>query len=407
MTTPGPAGLLTRAVADAAVAIDGPTYLYDLTHLDGHARAIRAALPPGIEVLYAVKANPDPRLLAVLERHVDGWEVASGGELAHLRRHVPGRPAYFAGPGKTDAELAAALAAGVTFHVESAEELRRLDALVSAAGTAGRAAAGRSRAAVLLRVNLPVPAGLPLALAMGGRPSPFGMDPAEADACGHALAAGALSGIDFRGVHAHLASGLDAPACADMADVTLRWAVGFGARHRLRVAEIDVGGGMTVDYRRPWARFDWTGYGERLSRTIRAVGAGAVVRIEPGRSLTAYSGWYATRIVDLKLSHGQWFAIVAGGTHHLRTPVAKGHDQPFAVLPTHTWTRPWPRSETSGPVTVVGQLCTPKDVLAREVPVDRVGVGDVVVFALAGAYGFTISHHDFLMHPRPAVRHVS
>mgnify|MGYP001309436686 FL=1 len=224
---------------------------------------------------------------------------------------------------------------------------------------------------------------------MGGGPSPFGMDPAEADACLAELP----PEIELLGVHAHLASGLDAQACAAQGRTVLDWAAAFAARHGVGLAEVVIGGGMHVDYTRPAERFDWAAY----RAALRLPDHGPLVRIEPGRALTAYSGWYVTDVLDLKRSAGEWFAICRGGTHHLRTPVAKGHDQPFTVLPTGTG------PTIAGPVTVVGQLCTPKDVLARRVPVERIGVGDRVAFALAGAYALNISHRDFLMHPPPAL----
>jgi diaminopimelate decarboxylase len=112
-------------------------------------------------------------------------------------------------------------------------------------------------------------------------------------------------------------------------------------------------------------------------------------------------------VLDVKHSHGEAFAVVAGGTHHLRTPAAKGHDQPFAVLPVNRWPAPWPASQprpgvTGQPVTIAGQLCTPRDVLARRVRVSRLRAGDMVAFGLAGAYAWNISHHGFLMHPPPS-----
>ena len=107
-------------------------------------------------------------------------------------------------------------------------------------------------------------------------------------------------------------------------------------------------------------------------------------------------------MLDVKHSHGQAFAVIAGGTHHLRTPAAKGHDQPFAVVPVPDWAPPWPRPGVADTaVTITGQLCTPKDVLARQVTVPRLRAGDVVAFGLAGAYAWNISHHSFLMHPPP------
>ena len=231
-------------------------------------------------------------------------------------------------------------------------------------------------------------------LRMGGGPSPFGMDPADA--------AAALSDagpeIEIVGVHAHLASGLDAAECAAQGRTVLDWASAFAAEQRITLAEVVIGGGMNVDYRRPGELFDWAAYRAALRLPER----GPLVRIEPGRALTAYSGWYVTDVLDLKESGGEWFAICRGGTHHLRTPVAKGHDQPFTVLPVDPWPGQGERPGTDEPVTVVGQLCTPKDVLARRVPAGPIRVGDRVVFALAGAYALNISHRDFLMHPPPA-----
>ena len=127
-----------------------PAYVYDLAALDAHAAAIRAALPRAVQFCYAVKANPDAAVLRMLARHADGFEVSSGGELAHTSAAAPGRPLAFGGPGKTPVELAAALEVSGTsrFHVESPHELALLD---EAARAAGR------RADVLLRVNLPGP----------------------------------------------------------------------------------------------------------------------------------------------------------------------------------------------------------------------------------------------------------
>ncbi|WP_028279274.1 type III PLP-dependent enzyme [Arthrobacter sp. H5] len=396
---------LPERVREAACALaDGggvPAYIYDLEHLAGHLARIRSAFDQaggGIEILHAVKANPDPRLLAVIGAHVDGLEVASGGELAHVRSHLPGVPLAFGGPGKTDVELAAALDAGVhRFHVESLHELRRLDLFARAAGTV---------APVLLRVNIPSgTAGDGVAaLTMGGVPSPFGMDPAEAEKAAVELAQ--LPGVELFGIHAHLASGHGPAGCVALASSVLDWAAAFAARHGLDVREVNVGGGMDVDYADPDRVFDWDEYARLLAPLAEAY-TPLTVRIEPGRAISAYSGWYATQVLDLKRSHGKVFAVCAGGTHHLRTPAAKGHSQPLAVVPRHGWGRPWPRpSETGTEVTFVGQLCTPKDVLARDITVPRLAVGDVVVFGMAGAYAYNISHRDFLMHPAPAVVHL-
>jgi len=369
-----------------------PAYIYDLGALDAHAARIRAALPAGVAFFYAVKANPDPAVLRAVARHADGLEVSSGGELRHTAAAVPGRPLAFGGPGKTTAELAAAVRAGALLHVESPQELRLLAGVVRAAGGA---------ADVLLRVNLDVPLPVGAGLLMGGRPAPFGMDRDCLTQCA-ALIPG--SGLRLRGLHAHLASGLGVGAALRAAAGVLRFARPWCARHAVREPVITLGGGMGVDYRRPGATFGWEAYGRGLAALAgdgRAL-PGETLRIEPGRAVTAYCGWYATRVLDVRRSGDVTFAVVAGGTHHLRTPAAKGHSQPFSVIADEDWPHPWARpAAKDAPVTVTGQLCTPKDVLARDARVRRVRAGDLLAFGMAGAYAWNISHTRFLMHEEP------
>ncbi|RJL33505.1 type III PLP-dependent enzyme [Bailinhaonella thermotolerans] len=383
-----------------------PAYVYDLGGLTAHTARIRSAVK-GTELLYAAKANPDPNLLRAIAPHVDGFEVASGGELAHVRETVPGARIFFGGPGKTDAELAAALDLGVErVHVESPHELRRLAAV-----------AGGRFADVLLRANLDVP--VPGAsLTMGGEATPFGMDPAGLSECLSVLHEAPW--LRLRGVHVHLASGLAAPEMLALTESVLAWVRPWLRACALRPVELNLGGGMAVNYADPADRFDWVTYGEALAALREPE---ETFRVEPGRAVAAYYGWYVTRVLDVKVSHGETFAVLTGGTHHLRTPVTKGHDQPFSIVPAPGGPSPADRAPSpvpvlSGgprlpglpapvpvaydrPVTLVGQLCTPKDVFARRVRVERIAVDDLVVFSMAGAYAWNISHHDFLMHPKP------
>ncbi|GAA0987999.1 hypothetical protein GCM10009555_068590 [Acrocarpospora macrocephala] len=427
---------------------DVPAYVYDLPGLDAHAGAIRRALP-GIEIYYAVKANPDPMLLRVIAPHVDGFEVSSGGEFAHVQSVLPNARMAFGGPGKTDTDLDLS---PYRLHVESSGEMRRLLRRAQPVD-------------VLLRANLDVPL-TGAALTMGGGATPFGMDPTGIEECLRLIG----GPVRFRGLHAHLASGLDAPDLLKLATAVIGYAREIGA------TEVNLGGGMAVDYQDPERRFDWLEYGCGLA------GYPEKLRIEPGRAMTAYCGWYLTKVLDIKRVHGELFAILTGGTHHLRTPVTKGHNQPFTVFsssahPEEKSTnagysdRPEERSTNAGysdrlgrisapadsldhpeewaitagstdppekvattggssnplgtagsfnqpetsrgslrvpeeTVTLVGQLCTPKDVFARRVRVS-LEVGDVVAFGMAGAYAWNISHHDFLMHPKPDFHYIS
>lgn len=357
-----------------------PAFVYDLDALDAHARRVRDAVP--IELYYAAKANPDAPVLRTLAPHVDGVEVASGGEFRHVRDVLPDARLAFGGPGKTDAELD--LRAD-RLHVESPYELARL-------------AAKRREADVLLRVNL---AGdrQGVALAMSG---PFGMDPGLIDECRAILASAPW--LRLRGVHAHLASGLDVPELLVQSREILDWARPWAEKAGVDDPEFNLGGGMAVDYASPTSTFDWETYGREIAKLARP---GETLRIEPGRAVSVYCGWYVTEVLDVKSAHGRWYAVLRGGTMHLRTPVTKQHNQPFAVFERAAETALNRPSVSDAEVTLVGQLCTPKDVFARDVPVAGIGVGDIVAFAMSGAYGWNISHRDFLMHDPPGFHYLS
>lgn len=370
-------------------------YVYDLEGLRRHAARTKAALPPGCELFYAIKANSELPILRTLAPLVDGFEVSSGGELAWVRAHFPDIPVVFSGPGKLDAELGAALEHEVEcVHVESLHELERLGALAAARGV---------RAPVLLRMNLAFDALPQTRLMMGGKPTPFGIPADGLEACLAWL--GAHPEVRLRGFHFHLVSHqADAGAHLPLLGAYLAQVREWCGRYGLAVDQVNVGGGIGVNYVEPQRQFDWEGLCAGLAALPeRAAMPGVRVRFEIGRYLTAACGYYAMQVVDIKRSYGKTFLVGRGGTHHFRTPAAQGHSHPFHVLPVAAWPYPFARAGVEGePVSVVGQLCTPKDVLAFDAPVASVRCHDLLVFPYAGAYGWHISHHDFLRHPHPA-----
>ncbi|WP_084036873.1 type III PLP-dependent enzyme [Haloechinothrix halophila] len=383
-----PADPLTARAPD-----DDPVcrYGYDLDALRKHVEGVVATLPERCRMFYAMKANSASPILRALAPLVAGFEVASGGEVAKARAISDDVEFLFGGPVKTDSEIADALRATVTrFHVESVLELHRIDAVAAAHGVT---------AEVLLRVNLA--GGLPTAtLAMAGRPTQFGID--ESVLAEAVATARSLPHVRLAGFHLHsVSNNLSADAHLDLLrlyrDTVLRWEAEFG----LRCEVLNVGGGVGVNYADLDAQFDWPRFAEGLTGLVATFPEHwREIDFECGRYLVAACGRYAVEVLDVKRNHGVDYALVRGGTHHFRLPVSWQHSHPFTVVPVDAWPSGLPRPVTDGPVTVVGELCTPKDVLARDVPV-RIRAGDVVVFSHAGAYGWEISHHDFLSHPHP------
>ncbi|MEV6850960.1 type III PLP-dependent enzyme [Actinoplanes sp. NPDC051411] len=364
-------------VRRALLALPSPAcaYVYDIAALRARAASVRAALPVPASFLYAVKANSHPDVVAALAGECDGLEVASGGEL-RLARAAGAKRIVFGGPAKTDAELAAALSAGAQINAESIHELHRIAAL-------------GGRPDVVVRVNRPG-GGLVGSHTMTGTPTPFGIDPAALPA------ALAVPGVNVTGFHLHAVSNnLDGAAHAAFVESSLAWSAETAARFGIDLRVVNVGGGFGVDY--------LTDDSIDLSPLSRvAVPPGLDLVFEPGRLLAADAGWYAAEVLDVKTTHGRTFAVLRGGTHHFRLPAAWGYNHPFTVLPVDRWPYAHPRpTATDTAIDAVGELCTPRDVLCRGRHVDLVRAGDLLVFGRTGAYGWDISHHDFLRHDPP------
>lgn len=395
-----PPKALTKLVADRAGA-ENPAclYVYDLNGLATHAHRVAASLPDRCRMYYAMKANSTAPILQTLAPILAGFEVASAGEVAKARAASGSAAIIYGGPLKTRAAIRSALTQGVArLHAESVTELARISAVATDLGRTVE---------VLLRVNLagPFP---PATLAMAGRPTQFGVDES---ALGEAIAvARRLPGVRLTGFHLHsLSNNLDATAHLEVLDLYRRAVEGWERKYDLTCEVVNFGGGIGINFADLTAPFDWDTFTAGLSRQAdRFPPHWREIQFECGRYLVAPYGWYACEVMDVKRNHGEDFVLVRGGTHHFRLPSSWQHSHPFTVIPIEHWELNHPRPEVArAPVTVAGELCSPKDVLARGVPVKRVRVGDVIVFEHAGAYGWEISHHDFLSHPHPELVFVS
>lgn len=377
-------------------------YLYDLDHLRTRTARLVEQLPRNCDLFYAIKANSDAEILRALDGVVAGYEVASLGEVIRAREVGSHVRIVFGGPGKTDEELEGALEQGVElFHVESQLQLLRLNAVATRLGRSAQ---------VLLRVNpnsLTVdpdrerPTGT---LTMGGQPTQFGIDENELPRV--IALANTLAAVEVVGLHIHaLSNNLDAQSHLALMAHYLTLACQLQREYGFKLETLNVGGGIGVNYVDPDNGFDWSAFCAGLGALLTEFEEGCRIVFECGRFVAADCGYYVTEVVDLKCNHGKHFAILRGGTHHFRLPSSWQHNHPFSIVPNETWPYTFERPTLErAAVTLCGELCTPKDVLARDVEVGRLRVGDRIVFRLAGAYGWHISHHDFLSHPHPERR---
>jgi diaminopimelate decarboxylase len=390
----GQQGMLTIAGQSAAAWLegsDGPVFVYDPAIIGMRVARFRAAFP-AIDLHYAIKANPFAPLLAAMAGLVDGFDVASAGELAKVAGL--GRPVSFAGPGKRDGELAAALEAGVTLNLESEGEARRALGLAERLGVVPRLAV-RVNPDVELRGS---------GMKMGGRPSPFGIDAARVPALVRELVS---AGADWRGFHIYAGSqALDPQAIADTQAATLALAARLADEAGAAPPLVNLGGGFGIPYFAGDRPLDIEMVGAALDQTLAmrpAILADTRFAIELGRWLVAEAGVYLARIVDRKESGGETFLILDGGLNHqlaasgnFGTVVRRNY--PLALAQAMG-------AEAVETVSVVGPLCTPLDRLGDRVALPVARVGDVVAIFLAGAYGASASPAAFLGHP-PALEYV-
>ena len=368
-----------------------PYYAYDRAVMTRTVQRLRQALPQSLHLHYAIKANPMPAVVKHLAGMVDGLDVASAGELRlALITGMDPKRISFAGPGKTDAELALAVESGVTINIESERELRVLTAVAKSTGR-------RPQVAVRVNPDFELKAS---GMKMGGGPKQFGVD---AERVPEMLADMASLPVDFLGFHIFSGSqNLRPEAIVDAQQKTAALAKRLAQSAPGPVRVLNIGGGFGIPYFPGEQPLDLKPIAENLTALIAEVHSAmpeAQVVIELGRYLVGESGIYVCQVIDRKISRGQVFLVTDGGLHHhlaasgnFGQVIRKNYP---VLVGNHVVGK---QRET---VSVVGPLCTPLDLLADRMEMARAEVGDLIVVLQSGAYWLTASPLGFLSHPVP------
>ncbi|GGD93402.1 pyridoxal-dependent decarboxylase, exosortase A system-associated [Tsuneonella deserti] len=364
-----------------------PLFVYSRKHLDDRMAELRESLPHRLAIHYAVKANPWQPVLQHMAGLVDGFDIASGGELAMVAEAgIDPTLVSFAGPGKRDPELEAAIAAGVTLNCESENEARRALAI-------GNRFSATPRLAVRVNPDFELRGS---GMKMGGGAKPFGLDAERVAPLAKEIIA---SGAEWRGLHIFTGSqALDAEAIAetqgnvlDLADRLTR-EIGAGP-----LPKLNMGGGLGIPYFAGDQALNLRLVGERLAERFSRLPdtlSDTQLCIELGRYLVGEAGVYLCTVIDRKVSHGETYIITDGGLHHqlaasgnFGTVVRRNY--PVAIASRFA-------AEPAEEVNVVGCLCTPLDRLADKAFLPRADVNDLVAVFCAGAYGASASPAMFL-----------
>lgn len=350
-----------------------PFYCYSTATLERHYRVFKDALPKGALVCYSLKANSNQAVVKTLARLGAGADVVSGGELARaLKAGVPASRIVFSGVGKTEAELAAGLEAGIhQFNVESEAELQLLSAVAAARG---------ARAPVALRINPDIDALTHAKIATGKAHDKFGIPWRRAEAA--FAQAAKLPAIEAVGLDVHIGSQITAlqPFKAAFSAIA-------GLVKRLRaeghnIRRLDLGGGLGVPYD---STEPLPPHPDDYGRVIREAvgGLGLELITEPGRLIAGNAGILVARVLYTKEGEGRRFLIVDAGMNDLMRPAL--YDARHEILPVVAEAQPLVAFDVAGPV------CESADIFARDRHLPALKPGALIAFLTAGAYGAVLA----------------
>ena len=366
-----------------------PFYAYDRQVITDRIQALRTILPKEIHIHYAIKANPMPAVVQHLAGLTDGLDVASQGEMKiALDTGISAEKISFAGPGKSDKELTAAIAAGVTINMESAGEVERIARI-------GQALSIAPHVAVRINPDFELKTS---GMKMSGGPKPFGID---AERVPSVLNRMAQLDLAFEGFHIFSGSqNLRPEALIEAQTNTFQLAYRMAEYAPSPVTWLNIGGGFGIPYFPGEQTLNLQPVADNLQLLVdesKTRLPDAEIVIELGRYLVGEAGIYVCEAIDKKVSRGETFIVTNGGLHHhlaasgnfgqvirKNYPVCVGNQVTSA------------KTET---VNIVGPLCTPLDILASKVQLPVIEIGDLIVVYQSGAYGLNASPQGFLSHP--------
>jgi len=360
------------ALTKIADEVGTPVYVYSRGDIERAYRAFDAALD-GIphEVCYAVKANSTLGVLSVLVQLGAGADIVSVGELYRwLRAGGEADSVVFSGVGKTEAEMKAALEAGIgCFNVESGEELLALDRVAQSIG---------KRAKISLRVNPDVDPQTHPYISTGLKQNKFGVSMAEARTLFRDAAA--AKGLQVAGVDFHIGSQLTKTSPFTDAIARLVDLVHALASDGIKLEHVDIGGGLGIDYGKGEAVPTPADYGVAVRAALSPLTSlGIKVLTEPGRVIVGQAGALVSRVLYRKRNEAKHFTIVDAAMNDLMRPALYQSFHP--IKPVRNPDRPAVTTD------VVGPICETGDFFARDRELPVLDQGELIWIGAAGAYG--------------------
>lgn len=348
-----------------------PFYYYDVELLKRTLSEYNSLIDKyGYNAHYAIKANAEPRILEIIQKASLGADCVSGNEvkLAVKSGFAPSKIVY-AGVGKSDKEIRAALKAGIfSFNCESIPEIEVINNLAAGLGKVAN---------ISLRVNPDIDAHTHKYISTGRKEDKFGISPWEFEAVVEKLKS--LSNVKLIGLHFHIGSQITDmsvfPLLCKMVEQLQSWFIERG----IEIENLNLGGGLGIDYDTPLQNPipNFKEYFELIHKNL-IVRPGQKVHFEPGRALVAQCGYLISRVLYVKIGRENKFVILDAGMNDLIRP---------ALYQAHHFIENLTSNGKPECYDVVGPICESSDKFARAALLPQTNRGDIVAIHSAGAYG--------------------
>ncbi|NEQ05673.1 MAG: hypothetical protein F6K37_06770 [Moorea sp. SIO4E2] len=400
--------LSEQEIQIAAEQYGTPLYLYNLDKIGRQYTKLQQHLPSNFRIFYALKANSSLSICQKLAQLAAGADISSVGEFtAALKAGFRADQLVFTGPGKTNAELAASLEAGIgLIALESVNEAQRLNDLAERYS---------KKQNVLVRINPSYRTdqscevqqqrsnfgsskgqggeSSTLVQTVASSASKFGID--EASATEGIATIDSLPNLSLKGIHIFTESNV-----LNYTQLLASWSNTINIANRLNdqgypISLLDFGGGIGIPFNPVDDEFDIESFGQELQQLFGNNRYPYQCIVEIGRYLVGESGCYITEVVDIKQSQGKKFIILDGGVHQLLRLSMKSANKYMEVLGRN--------GNNTQKATLAGKLPAPLDILVEDVSVpEEIAIGDRLVIYNCGSYGFNYSLTNFALHNYPA-----
>jgi diaminopimelate decarboxylase len=346
-----------------------PFYFYDLDVLHSTCKLVKeASLKTGFKIHYALKANANPRLLRIISSYGFGADCVSFNEIdCALKAGINPGEIVFAGVGKTDKDIEAALKSGILcFNSESIAEIEVIDSIAESLGKI---------APIALRINPYVEAHTHKYITTGIPESKFGINTWELDEVLDRFAT--LKNVKLTGIHFHIGSQITKMSVFRTLCSRINELQEYFAVRNINLKIINVGGGLGIDYNNPDKLPKFAEYFNMIREFVK-LRPGQELHFEPGRSLVGQCGSLISKVLYIKKGSNTTFAIIDAGMTDLIRPALYQAKHKIENLTSKRKKKLYD---------VVGPVCESADTFGKLIELPETRRGDIIAIRSAGAYG--------------------